>query len=95
MPSSIRVAGDTYLAARWVALAERRLSYLKDMLESGRWRRYHTEDEMHVCIRETTSAIEVWKRLVPQNNAVSVPAHIVSLLPPSPFGGASLNQDAA
>lgn len=95
MPSSKTAARDTYLAARWVVLAEQRLSHLTEMLESGRWRRYHTEEDMQTSIRETTSAIEVWKRLVPQQDTVTIPASVVAILPPSPFGTVEHAQSSA
>ena len=91
MQSSTETTRDTYLAARWLSLAERRLSYLTEMLVSGRWRRYHTEANMQTAIRETTSAIEVWKRLVPQDNSLTVPASIAAILPPSPFQSAAFS----
>ncbi len=46
---------------------------------------------LQTAIRETTSAIEVWKRLVPQDNSLTVPASIAAILPPSPFQSAAFS----
>lgn len=89
MQTSTTAARDSYFAARWLSLAEQRLAHLIDLFESGRFRRYHTDDGISAAIRDTTSAIEVWRRLVPQDTAVAMPESIVAILPPSPFAGAA------
>ena len=33
------------IVERWADLAERRLDYLTDLFETGRWRRFHTEED--------------------------------------------------
>jgi uncharacterized repeat protein (TIGR03809 family) len=48
---------------RWCALAERRLDYLTDLFESGRWRRFHTEADFLDNIREAKAAVETWRGL--------------------------------
>lgn len=48
---------------RWRALAERRLDYLTDLFESGRWRRFHTEADFLDNIREAKAAAETWRGL--------------------------------
>jgi uncharacterized repeat protein (TIGR03809 family) len=49
--------------ARWCALAERRLNYLTEMFESGRWRRFYTEIAFLENIKEAKSAVETWRAL--------------------------------
>jgi uncharacterized repeat protein (TIGR03809 family) len=49
--------------ACWCALAERRLDYLTEMFESGRWRRYFTELSFLENIREARNAVETWRNL--------------------------------
>lgn len=56
-------AGGCAVAARWCALAERRLVHLTEMFETGRWRRYHSERDFLANIREAKRAVEVWQRL--------------------------------
>ena len=77
---------------RWRALAERRLEHMNVLYETGRWRRYFTEDRFLNIIRETTEAVERWRRIVP-DTVLTAPA--LTLLtesdlvrtqpPPSPF----------
>jgi uncharacterized repeat protein (TIGR03809 family) len=51
------------LVARWCAFAERRLDYLTELFETGRWRRYHTEQAFLENIREAKAAVEIWRKL--------------------------------
>jgi uncharacterized repeat protein (TIGR03809 family) len=50
--------------ARWCALAERRLEYLTELFETGRWRRYHSELAFLENIREAKQAVGVWHDLL-------------------------------
>ena len=63
--------------ARWCALAERRLEYLTELFETGRWRRYHSEVSFLENIQEAKSAVLVWRDLASReasrdNSAVDV-----------------------
>ena len=51
------------VVARWCALAERRLEYLTQLFETGRWRRYHSEMAFLENIQEAKSAVEIWRDL--------------------------------
>jgi uncharacterized repeat protein (TIGR03809 family) len=44
-------------------LAERRLSHLTELFESGRWSRYHTERSLLENIREAKNAVNTWRAL--------------------------------
>jgi uncharacterized repeat protein (TIGR03809 family) len=60
---------------RWCIIAEQRLDYLTELYESGRWRRYHSENAFMENIREAKSAVETWRTLAhreatPDNRAV-------------------------
>lgn len=57
------VAWSRELVARWCVLAERRLKYLTELFESGRWRRYHSEVAFLENIREAKIALETWRSL--------------------------------
>lgn len=46
-------------------LAERRLEHMTLLYESGRWRRYFSEEKFVGVIRETRTAVETWRRLAP------------------------------
>jgi uncharacterized repeat protein (TIGR03809 family) len=58
------VAGGRDIVARWCALAERRLEYLTELFETGRWRRFHGEIEFLENIREAKAAVETWRDLL-------------------------------
>lgn len=60
---------------RWCVIAEQRLDYLAELYESGRWRRYHSENAFMENIREAKRAVETWRMLAhreatPDNRAV-------------------------
>ena len=57
------VACSRELAARWCALAERRLDHLTELFQSGRWRRYYTEQSLLDDIRHAKAAIQTWRSL--------------------------------
>jgi len=47
----------------WRELAEKRLEYLTEMFESGRWRRYHSEFVFLENVKEAKIAVETWRTL--------------------------------
>jgi uncharacterized repeat protein (TIGR03809 family) len=51
------------VVARWCDLAERRLDYLTELFETGRWRRYHSEVAFLENIQEAKAAVETWRDL--------------------------------
>src|SRR5580765_5635726 len=58
------VARGRNIVARWCNLAERRLEYLTELFETGRWRRFHTERDFLDNIREAKAAVETWRDLL-------------------------------
>jgi uncharacterized repeat protein (TIGR03809 family) len=58
------------VVARWCALAERRLEYLTELFETGRWRRFHSEVAFLENIREAKSAVETWRDLLTREVSV-------------------------
>jgi hypothetical protein len=48
---------------RWCALAEQRLDYLTELLETGRWCRFHTEADFVENFREAKTAVQTWRML--------------------------------
>ncbi len=67
------VARGRDLLACWCELAEKRLEYLTEMFESGRWRRYYSEFVFLENIREAKTAVETWRGLAtpdPSRNAI-------------------------
>ena len=63
------VARSRDIVARWCNLAERRLEHLTDLFETGRWRRYHTEQVFLENIREAKAAVETWRDLLARDAA--------------------------
>src|SRR5712675_533220 len=63
MTHRLDVARGRDVVARWCDLAERRLEYLTELFETGRWRRYHTEQAFLENIREAKAAVEIWRNL--------------------------------
>src|ERR1700682_1604440 len=57
------VARGRDVVGRWCALAERRLEYLTELFETGRWRRYHSERAFLENIQEAKTAVETWRDL--------------------------------
>jgi uncharacterized repeat protein (TIGR03809 family) len=51
------------IVSRWCNLAERRLEYLTELFETGRWRRFHTERAFLENIQEAKAAVELWRSL--------------------------------
>lgn len=51
------------VAERWFALAERRLAYLTELFDSGRWRRFHDEAEFLENIAEAKDAVARWQAM--------------------------------
>lgn len=71
------VARGRDIVARWCNLAERRLEYLTELFETGRWRRYHGELEFLENIQEAKAAVEAWRDLLtreaaPDNTAIDL-----------------------
>jgi uncharacterized repeat protein (TIGR03809 family) len=63
MTHRVDVARGRDIVARWCNLAEQRLEYLTELFETGRWRRFHDEQEFLENIREAKAAVEVWRNL--------------------------------
>lgn len=51
------------IVERWCALAERRLDYLIELQDSGRWRRFHSEPDFQDNLKEARAAVESWRTL--------------------------------
>jgi uncharacterized repeat protein (TIGR03809 family) len=74
--------------ARWRALAERRLDYLTELFETGRWRRYYSETAFLENVREAKTAVETWRGLAggasPDKTAIDISwlSRIGTTLPP-------------
>jgi len=70
MTHRVDVARGRDIVARWCNLAERRLEYLTELFESGRWRRFHSERALLENIREAKAAVETWRDLLRREAAL-------------------------
>jgi uncharacterized repeat protein (TIGR03809 family) len=64
MASQLDAAKGREIIARWCNLAEKRLEYLTELFDSGRWRRFHSEESFIENIREAKRAVETWRALL-------------------------------
>ncbi|SDP19497.1 TIGR03809 family protein [Afipia sp. GAS231] len=74
------VARGRDTVARWCNLAERRLEYLTELFETGRWRRFHSERAFLENIQEAKAAVETWRDLMaraaaPDHLAIDLAGH--------------------
>lgn len=58
------VAWGHEIVARWCNLAEQRLEHLNELFETGRWRRYHSEQAFLENISEARTAVDTWRQLL-------------------------------
>jgi len=68
MTHQLNVARSRDVVARWCALAERRLEYLTELFETGRWRRFHSELDFLENIQEAKAAVATWRDLSSRDN---------------------------
>lgn len=82
LPStSLQTTIPRYILRRGCALAESRLSYLAELFESGRWRRFHSEIDFLDNVQEAKEAVERWRAMLADDAAV--PARMPWQLSPS------------
>ena len=53
------------VAQKWRALAERRRAHLVELYDSGRWKRYYSEEQFVRRMREAIRLIERWAEIAP------------------------------
>jgi uncharacterized repeat protein (TIGR03809 family) len=63
------VARGREIIERWCVLAEQRLSYLTELFETGRWRRYYSERALLENIQEAKAAVDTWRLLLSQKSS--------------------------
>ena len=83
------IAFSQDFAARGRALAEQRLAYLTELYDTGRWRRFHTEEDFLMNVRESRAAVDAWRRIEEFNPIAKPPLRLMSvanvpLMPPEP-----------
>lgn len=71
------------LSRKWHALAVQRRDYLAELYESGRWRRYFTEQDFLALMRDTVKSVENWEALAYPNGVPANDHGDASLVPKS------------
>lgn len=69
------------VVVRWRMLAERRLKYLIELYESGRWTRYYNEPEFLKIVREAHAALKAWENLAPPETTRDMPVEVEAARP--------------
>jgi uncharacterized repeat protein (TIGR03809 family) len=57
------------LARKWHALAERRRNHLKELYETGAWKRCFTEETLRAQMREAVREVEHWGAMLGDDGA--------------------------
>ena len=73
------------VVVRWRMLAERRLNYLVELYESGRWAVYYKEPDFLKAVQEARAALKAWEQLAPRDassDTVQGKPVEVSIVPP-------------
>lgn len=79
------------VVTRWRMLAERRLNYLVELYETGRWKAYYSETEFLKVVQEARAALKTWEQLAPPDPVQDKPVEVAiaqavnSAIPASPF----------
>ncbi len=61
-------------SAKWRDLAERRRAHFVELYESGRWKRYYTEEQFVAGMRSAIAAANRWARIAPRPGDPPLPA---------------------
>ena len=51
------------IAAKWCALAQRRLAHVRDLELSGRWQHFYSEEQFGAYLHETERVAALWADL--------------------------------
>jgi len=59
------IAALEQTSRKWRALADRRCADLAELFQSGRWKRYYTEEQFLHRLRDAIRASERWAEIAP------------------------------
>jgi hypothetical protein len=60
------------IAEKWHALAQRRLADIRELERSGRWKRYYSEEQYALRLREAERTAMLWSKLASQQQSTPV-----------------------
>jgi uncharacterized repeat protein (TIGR03809 family) len=63
MPGTIPRSMQAEITRKGRELAARRRAHLVELYDTGRWKRYYTEAQLVVRMREAIALVETWDRL--------------------------------
>ena len=59
------------VAQKWRALAERRRAHFLELYDSGRWKRYYSEEQFLYRMREAIRMTQRWSEIAPPVDEVA------------------------
>lgn len=72
MPAQIPHRMSAEITQKWRDLAERRRAHFIELYDTGRWKRYYTEEQLLARMREAVRLAEIWEQLSPSRDAPKV-----------------------
>ena len=71
------------VAQKWRALAERRRAHFVELYHTGRWKRYYSEEQFLLKMREGIKATDRWAQIAPTppRTGASEPSRVQAATP--------------
>jgi uncharacterized repeat protein (TIGR03809 family) len=71
------------VAQKWRALAERRRAHFVELYHTGRWKRYYSEEQFLLKMREAIKATDRWAQIAPTppRTSASEPSRVQAATP--------------
>jgi uncharacterized repeat protein (TIGR03809 family) len=71
------------VAQKWRALAERRRAHFVELYHTGRWKRYYSEEQFLLKMREAIKATDRWAQIAPTppRTGASEPSRVEAATP--------------
>jgi uncharacterized repeat protein (TIGR03809 family) len=70
MPGTIPRCMPAEITRKGRELAERRRAHLVELYDTGRWKRYYTQEQLIGRMRDAIALVETWERLTGQMNTL-------------------------
>jgi uncharacterized repeat protein (TIGR03809 family) len=71
------------VAQKWRALAQRRRAHFVELYHTGRWKRYYSEEQFLLKMREAIKATDRWAQIAPTppRTGASEPSRVQAATP--------------
>lgn len=75
--------GFDEVAQKWRALAQRRRAHFVELYHTGRWKRYYSEEQFLLKMREAIKATDRWAQIAPTppRTGASEPSRVQAATP--------------